>query len=51
MKYEVRQGSRELPAAICGIPGGEFEPRCPLRVTEKSVLLPCVSFSGANLLR
>ena len=28
---EVRQGSLESPEAVRGMPGSEFEPRCPLR--------------------
>ena len=32
LKLEVRQGSCKWPKAICGMPGSEFEPRCPLRL-------------------
>ena len=39
MKWEVRQGSCESAEPIRGIPGSEFEPRCPLRVAAKSATL------------
>ena len=42
MKWEVRQGSHESAKPIRGIPGSEFEPRCPLQTeTGHPIRMSC----------
>ena len=44
---EGGQGSREWPKAVGGMPGSEFEPRCPLqRETGHPVWMSCFLAEG-----
>ena len=51
LKSEVRQGSCKWPKAICGMPGSEFEPRCPLQAeTGHPTRMSCFFRKKANSL-
>ena len=51
IQSEVRQGSCELPQAIRGMPGSEFEPRSPLQnvlmkdAAQKNTARKCGAFT------